>query len=135
MNLEKKKTLAAKTLGVGKERIIFNTERFSEIKEAITKQDIRDLYSSHAIFVKDIHGRRTIVKRKNRRRKGSIRKMPKKSKRKYIVLTRKLRAYLFELRRKELLAQSQYLKLRKQIKAGMFKDKNHFKEFIAGESK
>ena len=34
MNLGKKKILAAKTLGVGLGRIIFNNERLAEIKEA-----------------------------------------------------------------------------------------------------
>src|SRR3989338_6904131 len=103
MNLEKKKILAARTLGVGKERIIFNIERLSEIKEAITKQDIRELFNNKAIFVKEIKGRKKIEKRRSRRRKGSIKKTIKRSKEKYMILARKLRAYLFELRRKELL--------------------------------
>ena len=40
LNLNKKKELASKVLKVGKNRILFNTEGLSEIKEAITKQDI-----------------------------------------------------------------------------------------------
>ena len=43
MNLQKKKELAARTLTIGKDRIMFNTSRLDEIKEAITKQDIKDL--------------------------------------------------------------------------------------------
>jgi len=41
MKLDKKKNLAKRVLNVGKERIIFVKERLSEIKEAITKQDIK----------------------------------------------------------------------------------------------
>ena len=49
MNLEKKKALAAKILHVGKERIVFNSERLAEIKESITRQDIRDLFANKSI--------------------------------------------------------------------------------------
>ncbi len=135
MNLGKKKTLAAKTLGVGKERIMFNQERLNEIKEAITKQDIRDLYAGRAIFIKEISGRKVLKPKKNRRRKGSVRKNPKADKEKYMIITRKLRAHLFELRRKGLLERPRYLKLRKQIRAGIFKSKGHLKEHLAGASK
>ena len=41
MNLSKKKKLAAKTLGVGKGRLQFKQENLNEIKEAITRQDIK----------------------------------------------------------------------------------------------
>jgi len=50
MNLGKKKLLAARTLKVGKARIFFVDSRKSEIKEAITKQDIRDLKQDGAII-------------------------------------------------------------------------------------
>ena len=50
MNLSKKKKLAAKVFGVGKERIVFAKSRLNEIKEAITKQDIRDLKNDGAIL-------------------------------------------------------------------------------------
>ena len=54
MNLRKKKILAAKALKVGKERIIFLKPRLEEIKEAITKQDIKDLYKEGAIKIKEV---------------------------------------------------------------------------------
>ena len=41
--LDRRKDLASRVLGVGKRRIIFDSSRLSEIKEAITKQDIKDL--------------------------------------------------------------------------------------------
>ena len=43
MKLDKKKTIAARVLNVGKDRVWFNPERLQEIKEAITRQDIKDL--------------------------------------------------------------------------------------------
>lgn len=130
MNLKKKKDLAVKVLGVGKERIIFNTQRLDEIKEAITKQDIRDLFDAGAISIKEIKGSKVKKQRKTRRRKGSIRKKVKGTKREYMHLTRNLREYLFQSRRKGEISRETYLKIRKEIKARTFKDKNHLKERI-----
>jgi len=41
MKLDKKKRLAAAVLQCSEKRVVFNTERLSEIKEAITKYDIK----------------------------------------------------------------------------------------------
>ena len=54
MNLRAKKQLAANTFGVGKGRIAFVNERIEEIKEAITKQDMRNLQKDGAIIIKEI---------------------------------------------------------------------------------
>ncbi|MDO8563733.1 MAG: 50S ribosomal protein L19e [Nanoarchaeota archaeon] len=130
MNIRKKKILAANTMGVGKDRIVFNVERLDEIKEAITKQDIRDLVSAGAIYVKDIKGRTAVVKRKTRRRAGSIRKKVKNSKTTYVIITRKLRGYISELRDQEKITEEQFWKLRKDIRARTFKSKSHLKEHL-----
>jgi len=130
MKLENKKTFAANVLGVGKGRIIFNQNRLDEIKEAMTRQDIKDLFANSAIMVKDIHGRKIIVKRKTRRRAGSRRQIVPDKKRRYITITRKLRAYLAELRKNEKITEEQFQKLRKEIKASFFRDKAHIKERI-----
>ncbi len=130
MNLEKKKILAAKTFNVGKGRIILNQARLADIKEAITKQDIRDLFADNAIMIKEINGRRVVEKRKTRRRGGSVRKKVKDEKIKYMIITRKLRGHLAELKRKGLVKREPYLTLRKEIRAKSFRDKTHFKERI-----
>ena len=57
MNLKKKKELAARTLKVGKGRIMFVDARLEDIKEALTKQDVRDLKEDGAIVVKEVKGR------------------------------------------------------------------------------
>ena len=130
MKLEGKKDLAARTLGVGKHRIIFNLERLSDIKEAITKQDIRDLVNDKAITLKEIGGRKKIVRRKHRRRAGSIKIKKKDGKREYVILTRKLRNYLADLRKKNKVTSEQYYKIRKEIRAKDFKSKANLKERI-----
>lgn len=130
MKLENKKSLAARTLNVGKGRITFNTERLSEIKEAITKQDIRDLLASGAIYIKVIKGRRKTEKRKNRRGMGKVKMKVNRKKQAYVQLTRKLRLHISELRNREKISEENYQKLRVEIKSKTFKDKLHMKERI-----
>ena len=129
MDLSKKKALAARTLGVGEGRIRFNTHNISEIKEAITKQDIRDLVAAKAIFVKDVKGRKTNTPRK-RRRAGSIRMRPNNRKREYIILTRKLRSYLSEIRKHGAINDEEFNSLRRGIRSKIFRNKAHLKEHI-----
>lgn len=130
MNLLKKKSLAASVLGVGKRRIGFNLQRLKEIEDAMTNQDMRELFGSGAIFIKEQKGRRKIEKRKNRRGGGSIRKKIRKEKRRYIILTRKLRRYLKELLSQNKISKEQYLKSRKEIRSRFFKSKAHLKEHL-----
>jgi large subunit ribosomal protein L19e len=128
MKLENKKEFAANVLGVGKGRIIFNKNRLSEIKEAMTRQDIKDLFNDRAIMIREIKGRLKIEKRKTRRRIGSIRHKMRDKKREYIIITRKLRRYLVELLKLEQITKEQYLILRKEIRASSFESKAHLKE-------
>jgi len=129
MDLSKKRALAARTLGIGIGRVMFNVNRIDEIKEAITKQDIRDLVVGKAIFTREIAGRKVNAPHK-RRRAGSIRMRPNSRKRDYITLTRKLRAYASELRKQETITYEEFIKLRKEIKSKQFKSKSHMKERI-----
>lgn len=80
MNLRSKKNLAAKTFDVGKKRISIINSRKEEIKEAITKQDIRDLFESGAIIIKDKKGRKKRTKRKSKRGVGKVKKKVNKRK-------------------------------------------------------
>lgn len=132
MNLNKKKALASRALNIGRNRIIFNKERISDIKEAITKQDIKDLLKDKAIMIKEVAGRRKIVKRKTRRRAGSRKKIVKNRKADYVLLIRKLRAYVFSLRRSNKIARDSYLVLRKEIRSGSIKSLSQIKD-RAGE--
>ncbi len=135
MKLDKKKMLAARVLGVGKGRVIFNKERLDEIKEAITKQDIRDLFDAGAISVAQIIGKRKVERRKTRRRMGSIRKKVKSGKFIYMQRTRKLRSYITELKKHGEITSEQYTALRKQIRASIYRNKAHMKEHIASLEK
>ena len=130
MKLENKRELASRALNIGKGRIVFNIQRLSEIKEAITKQDIRDLKESGAIFIKEEKGRRKIQRRKTRRRAGSIKKKVKGKKREYITITRKLRGHLAALKSQGRISNEHFSGLRKEIRAKNFKSLSHMKEKI-----
>jgi large subunit ribosomal protein L19e len=130
MKLDNKKELAARTLGVGKKRIVFNTERLEEVKELLTKQDVRDLVKDGAIIVKDIRGSKVKVKKKTKRKDGSVKKRVNTRKRDYMLLTRKLRAYVAEMRKQKKITDEDFIELRKEIRASAFRSKSHMKERI-----
>ncbi len=134
MNLEKKKILASKVLKAGKERIVFLPARIDEIKEAITRQDIKDLYKDGAIIIKNIKGKRKKEKVKSRS-VGNVRKKVNKRKKNYVMLTRKLRKYAKELVSQGKATKEEMEKIRKKIKNKDFRSKKHLKEHVGGTSK
>ena len=96
----------------------------------MTKQDIKDLKAGVAIMIKEIKGRKKIIKRKTRRRAGSRKKKVNSSKQKYVKLTRKLRSYLSFLKSQNKISQEDFIKLRKEIRASSFKSLSQMKERI-----
>ncbi len=130
MQLTKKKNLAAKVLKVGRNRIVFVKEHLSEIKEAITRLDILDLNKSGAIQIKEVSGRKKIVKRKNRRRVGKVKNKVNNRKAEYVIITRKLRKFVRGLVRTGVVDKEKNRELRKQIRARKFKSKRHLKESL-----
>lgn len=133
MNLKKKKALAVRTFDVGEERIKFVESRLDEIKEALTKQDMRDLYNDGAIIIEDIKGRKAKPKKKGKRKAGNIKKRVNKRKEKYVILTRKLRKHLKEIEKK--LTKKEKEDLRNKIRNKFFTSKANFKEYVAGVRK
>ncbi|GBE20446.1 MAG TPA: hypothetical protein ENG87_02695 [Candidatus Pacearchaeota archaeon] len=132
MNLSKKKALAVKTLKKGKKRIVFLESRLNDIKEAITKQDIRDLHKEGAIVIKELKGKRKKKKRKTKKGKGNVRKKVNKRKKDYVTLTRKLRKYLNEIKNQKKLSKEESNEIGKRIRNKMFRSKSHMKEYIGG---
>ncbi len=130
MNLAKKKELAAKVLKVGKNRIVFVEEHLPEIKEAITRLDISDLHKSGAIQVKEVSGRKKIVRRKHRRRTGKIKNKVNNRKQEYVIITRKLRGLVRGLVRTGAVDKEKNREIRKQIRSRKFKSKRHLKESL-----
>lgn len=130
MNLRSKKQLVARTMNVGLDRIMLNESRLDEIKEALTRQDIKDLIKNGAIKIKDAKGRKKIKKRKTKRRGGSRKKSVGSRKRDYINLVRKLRDTIKKLKKAGTIDQKQYIDLRKKIKSSYFKSRANLMEAV-----
>jgi len=133
MNLKSKKELAARTLKVGTGRIKFVESRIDEIKEALTKQDIKDLYNDKAIIIKEINGRKRKERKKKKRTTGNVRKRVNKRKENYVRITRKLRSYVDSLKGK--LPKKDVEDIKKKIRNKFFKSKSDLKSYIAGVKK
>ncbi|MEK6757647.1 MAG: 50S ribosomal protein L19e [Nanoarchaeota archaeon] len=135
MNLSKKKILAAHALKVGKKRIAFATSRLADIKEAITKQDIKDLHKDGAIFIKEIKGRKKRDKKAPKRSPGNVRKKVNKRKQEYVIMTRKLRKHVAEIKKQGILSVGEIKDMRKKIRNKAFRSKAHMKEYVGGLKK
>jgi large subunit ribosomal protein L19e len=133
MNLAKRKELAAKVLGIGKNRVVFVKDSLPEIKEAITRMDIIDLHKSGAIQVKEVLGRKKIVRRRHRRRTGKVKAKVNSRKKEYVIITRKLRKFVRGLARTGKVDIEKKREVRKQIRARKFKSKRHLNEHLEGK--
>lgn len=129
MNLRSKKELAARTLGVGKGRIIFVEARKDEIKEMITKQDARDLAGSGAILIKPVKGRKKSEGGKKSRGVGKVKKTINKRKKEYAAITKKLRRYTKELMNSGKINKDKFMEIRKNIRNNMFKSRSGLQKY------
>ena len=130
MKLSSKKNLASKTLGIGKGRAWFNPERLEDIKAALTKQDIRDLFKDGAIKIKTVKGKKTRKIRKTRRRRGSIGKKVSTKKRDYVNRIRKIRALLKSLKSSGKINSKEYSAFNRYARSVPFRDIKQFKEYL-----
>ena len=126
-----KKKLIARTLGIGMSRIAIKS--MEELKEAITRQDIRELVKEGIIKIKQGKGKRKVKKIKRRRKgPGSIKKKMKKGKKWHAILTRKLRQHIKIQKKKGKMSNERYREMRVKIKARAFADLKHLREHIGG---
>ncbi len=132
MNIGKKKMLAVRTLKVGKNRILFVNSRLKDIKEALTKQDIKDLQKDGAIIVKQIKGKKKLERKSKKKSVGNVRKKVNKRKKEYVIMTRKLRRYVAEMKKQGKLSKEEIKEIRNRIKNRVFRSKAHLKEHIGG---
>jgi len=135
MNLKNKKSLAARTLKIGRERIVFLQSRIDEIKEAITKQDIRDLKTDGAIVVKDVKGRKKVEKRNRVRGVGKVKKKVNKRKQEYVKATRKQRKHVAVKKKSGELSKEEIKDIRNKIRNRKFSSLRNLKEYVVQRNK
>ncbi|MFH1072957.1 MAG: 50S ribosomal protein L19e [Nanoarchaeota archaeon] len=141
MKLKVQKKLAASLLGCSRKRIRFDPARLDEIKEAITKTDIRGLIADRMIWKKQEKGvsrvrARKILRQKRKglqksagSRKGSANaRAPEK-----LAWMRKIRiqrAFLKELKQKKLITTITFTHLYRKAKGGFFRSVRHIKIYL-----
>lgn len=136
MNLKLQKKLASKIAKVGVGRIKLDSKASEELKEAITKEDIRSLINEGVIEIKDkkgvsrVRAKEIHAQRKKGRRKGQgKRKGSKKTrideKRKWINQVRAQRKVLKQLKDEGKLTEGSYGEVYKKIKGNYFRSKRH----------
>lgn len=141
MDVKIQKRLASKLLKIGKNKVVFDKEKLPEIKEAITKKDIRNLISKKIITAKKDVGisryraRKTLIqKRKGRRSNYGSRKGKRGArlarKKQWMLAVRVQRDFIKNLRDKGVIKRSDYGDMYKKIKGGFFRSKRHIKLYI-----
>lgn len=141
MQLKIQKRLAAQLLKASQNDIWLDSNRLDEIKEAITKADMRSLIKDKAIKCKKRKGisRYRIRKKKEQKSKGrrsgpgSIKggKHARLSKKKgWINHIRLQRVFLQNLRSKNIIDKSSYRSLYMKSKGGFFRSKRHIKVYM-----
>ncbi|NOZ81232.1 MAG: 50S ribosomal protein L19e [DPANN group archaeon] len=130
MKLSLQKRLASHLLKASKKRVRFDKDSVDDIKEAITKADIRGLINDRVIIKVQPKGvARHQEKRKGKgagSRKGKVNARLSK-KRVWINTVRKQRLFLKELKDKGHIAAKDYRDLYMKSKGGFFRSKRHIK--------
>jgi large subunit ribosomal protein L19e len=132
LSLQKK--LAADILKVGQSRVVMDPEHLEDIKNAITRADIRKMISHGYIKVKPTKIKRPELYPKKRKkgqgkRKGSLGAKVNK-KRRWINTIRPLRRMIKELRDKGTIDKTTYRKTYILIKSGAYRSRSHLKLYL-----
>jgi len=130
MKFKTQKRLAAEMLGIGVRKVWLDPLMLEEIKQAITKADIKDLIKDKAIRVKQSRKKKIKNERRKRRGRGSVKKSIAKRKATYVKKIRKLRKYLKEEKEKKTISKEDFKELRKMARAGYFKNLRQLKEHV-----
>jgi len=141
MKLSVQKRLAASVLRCSPKRVKLATERSADIKEAITKADIRGLVGEGLISKVQEKGvsRVRARKRETQKRKGLQKGPGKRKAKKTTFIPKKLtwmnkirvqRGFLQELREKSIIGQPEFKDLYRKSKGGFFRSKRHIKLYI-----
>ncbi len=141
MELKLQKRLAGDVMNCSPYRVSFDVQRLDDIKDAITKADIRALARQGAIIKNPVVGiskfrarKIKCQKRKGRRKGPGCKKGPKRSrlskKRAWINRVRCQRRFLAELREKKLVSTKTAHMIYQKIKGGFFRSRRHVKLFL-----
>lgn len=141
MRLTSQRRTSAQLLKCGENKVWFDPARLSEVKEAITKADIRKLINDLAIQKKPERGqsrfwaRKRIVQRRKGRQQGSGSAKGTSNarlnlKKLWMAKTRSQREFAKNLRDKQLVTTEVYHDVYRKIKGGFFRSIRHIKLYL-----
>lgn len=141
MSLKNQRRIAAQIMKCSPYRVKFDQERLEDIKEAITKLDVRGLIKEGAILEQPMHGtsrgrirQLALKKRRGQRRGHGSRKGTKTArlgrKKNWINHVRSQRRLLTQLRTQEKIDGKIYRMLYLKSKGGFFRNMRHIRLYI-----
>ena len=141
MNLKVKKRIAKELFHVGEKRIWIDPTRSKEVKEAITKKDIKSLVKKGIILVKQEknQSRFRIRKSKMQKSKGRGRGIGSRKgasnarlnrKMQWIIKIRNQKDLLKSLRDRSLISRRNYRILYRKAKGGFFRSRRHIQIYL-----
>jgi large subunit ribosomal protein L19e len=141
MNLKTKKKIVKSLLNIGNKRVWIDPSKLKEVKEAITKKDMKNLIKKEIIVIKQKKGpsksrirRSKIQFAKGRgrgigsRRGGSNARLSKKLQ--WIIKIRNQKNLLKSLRNNSSISRKTYRLLYKKAKGGFFRSKRHINIYL-----
>lgn len=140
-SLNTQKKLAGKLLKCSPKKVRFDHESLNDIKESITKMDLKGLISKNIIVRKPIHSKSRVRARKklNQKKKGLRKGRGSRKgtanarlnrKTEWINRIRKQRNLLKSLRDKELITKTNFRLLSNKAKGGFFRSLKHLKIYL-----
>ncbi len=141
VNLTLQRRLAAQIMKCAPKKVSFDTESLTEIKESITKADIKGLIGTGVISIKSSHEssrgraraklgqkRKGLQKGQGSRKGTANARLNKKET--WINKIRKLRELLKALKAKGLISNKVYRNLANKAKGGFFRSQRHMKTYL-----
>ena len=141
MNLANQKRISAELMKVGETKVWSNPDRLTEIKEAITKNDLRNLIKNGAIQSRPelrtsrVRARKRLTQRRKGRQAGpgtrkgsSTARLSRKET--WMLAVRGQRNFIKELKDKSLVEGKTYRNLYSKVKGGYFRNRRHIKLYL-----
>ncbi|OLC24846.1 MAG: 50S ribosomal protein L19 [Thaumarchaeota archaeon 13_1_40CM_3_50_5] len=140
VNIAKKRELVARILDVGANRIRFEPDRLEDVADSITRENIRSLVKSGAIWTVQLAGTsrgRAMEKRSvwKVHGKGPGSKKGKKTarvgkKEVYVIRVRSMRYHLKVLKERKDITNETYWQLYKKVNGGQVRSLAHLRELV-----
>ena len=140
VNLKAKKRLASRVMGVGVHRIKFDTDHLDDIADAITRENIRSLFTANTITIKSFTGTsrgRAQAKRVQKNKRGTTqgskrgRKGARVGKKEvYVAKVRSLRRLLKIAKDRKDLTNPEFWTLYKKVGGNTVRNKAHLRTLM-----